>query len=126
MNVLNLRDKTIIEAISEHCQSIDDRLVRFSIDRNVFVEDTALREMVLFPLLQIGELANHLSDDFTKEHTEIPWRSVVGLRNVVVHKYGALDADWVWDTVTNDLPQLKECCDSALSSASSQEETSLQ
>lgn len=114
MSVLNIRDITILEAISEHCQSIDERRVRFSIDKNVFAKDSALREMVLFPLLQIGELANHLSEDFTNAHDEIPWRAVVGLRNVVVHKYGTLDADWVWDTIMNDLPLLKECCDNAL------------
>ena len=87
MSALNPRDITILEAIVGHCQSIEDRKNRFSINKKVFEEDAALREMVLFPLLQIGELANHLSEDFTNSHPEIPWRSVVGLRNIVVHKF---------------------------------------
>ncbi|MBQ9068221.1 MAG: DUF86 domain-containing protein [Eggerthellaceae bacterium] len=114
MRELSVRDQTILEAIVEHCQSIANRLERFDIDKDVFTADAALREMLLFPLLQIGELANRLSEGFTQTHDEIPWRSVVGLRNVVVHKYNALDSDWVWDTITNDLPPLNNCCELAL------------
>ena len=57
-------------------------------------------------LLQIGELANHLTQDFTAAHTQIPWRRIIGLRNVVVHGYGQLDTEAVWATVTDDIPEL--------------------
>ena len=121
MSAPSPRDRTILEALVENCQSIDDRLVRFSIDKDVFRDDSALREMVLFPLLQIGELANHLSIDFTSSQSEIPWHSVVGLRKIVVNKYGTLDSDWVWDTLTNDLQPLEDCCSSALAENPAQE-----
>ena len=61
-------------------------------------------------LLQIGELANHLSDEFKKNNAGIPWRNIIGLRNVVVHGYGHLDADTVWATLQEDIPKLHEYC----------------
>jgi uncharacterized protein with HEPN domain len=60
-------------------------------------------------LLQIGELANHLSDDFMDRHNDIPWKEVVGLRNRVVHGYGLLKKI-VWETVNNDVPVLYAQC----------------
>ena len=31
-------------------------------------------------------------------------------KNVVAHKYGAFDFDILWETVTSDIPALKEFC----------------
>ena len=61
-------------------------------------------------LLQIGELARHLTADFTFVHSDIPWKNVIGLRNVVVHGYGQLDMEVVWATVTDDIPDLYYKC----------------
>jgi len=57
-------------------------------------------------LLQIGELAHHLTTEFTVKNSVIPWKSIIGLRNVVVHGYGQLDAETVWATLTDDVPEL--------------------
>lgn len=39
-------------------------------------------------------------------HPEIPWREIVGMRNVVVHDYADVDLALVWKTVHEDLPGL--------------------
>ena len=61
-------------------------------------------------LLQIGELAHHLTTEFTATHADIPWRNIIGLRNIVVHGYGQLDAETVWATLTDDIPELYQKC----------------
>ncbi|MCH5207101.1 MAG: DUF86 domain-containing protein [Oscillospiraceae bacterium] len=33
-----------------------------------------------------------------------------GLRNVVAHEYGSIDSESLWETVTEDIPQLYEFC----------------
>ncbi|WP_370867115.1 DUF86 domain-containing protein [Anaerotruncus sp. DFI.9.16] len=38
-------------------------------------------------ILQIGELARHLSDDFQQTHHTVPWQGIRGLRNIVAHAY---------------------------------------
>jgi uncharacterized protein with HEPN domain len=35
----------------------------------------------------IGEAANHISEKFQEEHLEIPWRNIVGQRNVLFQEY---------------------------------------
>ena len=64
MSELSERDRTIIESIIGYCDSIASRLERYGIDEEVFTRNDDYREMVLFPLLQIGESANHLSAGF--------------------------------------------------------------
>lgn len=44
----------------------------------------------------------------------IPWESIVGFRNLVVHEYFRMDLDVVWDIVANDLPTLKLQIEKAL------------
>jgi uncharacterized protein with HEPN domain len=61
-------------------------------------------------LLQIGELARHLTVEFTADHADIPWKNIIGLRNVVVHGYGQLDMETVWSTMMDDLPELYQKC----------------
>ncbi|MGH8884225.1 MAG: HepT-like ribonuclease domain-containing protein [Egibacteraceae bacterium] len=58
----------------------------------------------------MGEAAKHLSEDVIRRAPEIPWRRIVGFRNVVVHEYWDRDPDIIANTVDEHLPQL----DSAL------------
>jgi uncharacterized protein with HEPN domain len=39
---------------------------------------------------------------------KVLWRRVIGLRNVVVHEYFAVDVEIVWTVVRRSLPELKE------------------
>ncbi|MFO8154927.1 MAG: HepT-like ribonuclease domain-containing protein, partial [Thiohalospira sp.] len=46
------------------------------------------------------------SEETRKEHDNIPWRSVVAMRNRLIHGYFDIDKDVVWNTLVNDLPPL--------------------
>ena len=54
----------------------------------------------------IGEAAAHITDDTRERSPEIPWISIVGMRNRLIHAYFDVDLDRVWDTVIDDLPPL--------------------
>lgn len=56
----------------------------------------------------IGEAAARLSDDALARWDDVPWAAIVGMRNRLVHEYGAVDADEVYRTVVVDLPELLE------------------
>ena len=55
----------------------------------------------------IGEAANMLTFEFRELHTEVNWRPIVGMRNVLVHDYIHISKDMLWETVTRDIPELK-------------------
>ncbi|MCK6624231.1 MAG: DUF86 domain-containing protein [Anaerolineae bacterium] len=54
----------------------------------------------------IGEAAATVSKESRLQAPQIPWASIVGMRNRLVHAYFDIDLDRVWDTVTADLPPL--------------------
>lgn len=57
----------------------------------------------------IGEAAASLSrkyPDFCEKHPEIPFRMIIGMRNILIHDYGAIDWMLVWDTIQQDIPPL--------------------
>jgi uncharacterized protein with HEPN domain len=56
----------------------------------------------------VGEAARHISLDFQQAHPEIPWRSITGLRNILIHEYGEIKQERVWGVVSDDLPILLE------------------
>ena len=55
----------------------------------------------------LGEAASRISEDLRKQHPEIPWGQMIGLRNNLVHGYFGIKSDLVWAVVERDLPPLK-------------------
>ncbi len=48
-----------------------------------------------------------MPEPFRKEHPQIEWRKIAGLRNRIVHDYFGLDLEIVWQIVQSDIPALK-------------------
>lgn len=79
--------------------------------KDISVDELRINEILLdsmlFRLIQIQENSRKLSDNFKMKHTEIPWKDISGLRNRIVHDYGSVDLSVVFDTLTKDIPWLK-------------------
>lgn len=54
----------------------------------------------------IGEAARRVSNDFAAAHSEIPWRQIIGQRNILAHEYGQIDHELLFRTATEDIPGL--------------------
>ena len=44
----------------------------------------------------IGESAKHVSPKLREQHPEIPWREIIGQRNILAHEYGQIDHDLLY------------------------------
>jgi len=56
----------------------------------------------------IGEAAGRVSALFRNAHPEIPWRQIIGQRNVLIHEYGEIKQERIWKVVRENVPQLIE------------------
>ncbi|MEJ5946439.1 HepT-like ribonuclease domain-containing protein [Pseudokineococcus basanitobsidens] len=63
-------------------------------------------DAILRNLAVIGEAVRALPADLKREHPGIPWASIAGLRNVVVHEYFRVDTSMIRDVVDNQLVPL--------------------
>ncbi|BCZ92469.1 DUF86 domain-containing protein [Thermus thermophilus] len=73
-----------------------------------FAQDDRTVDAVVRNLEVIGEAARQIPSEVRERYPEVPWRRVIGLRNVVVHEYFAVDVEIVWTVVRQSLPELKE------------------
>ncbi len=71
-----------------------------------FLADVEKQYAVTRALEIIGEAARNISLQFQQDHPEVPWREMVGMRNVVIHAYFGVDETVIWRTVQEDLPDL--------------------
>jgi uncharacterized protein with HEPN domain len=72
-----------------------------------FQADSKTVDAVIRQLTIIGEAAGHIPEETTAGAPDVPWRSIRGLRNVVVHEYFGVDMRILWRTVTKNLPALR-------------------
>ncbi|MDR2934969.1 MAG: DUF86 domain-containing protein [Candidatus Adiutrix sp.] len=100
-----VKDAALVTKIIAHI----DRIQSYAGDmgKDGFLADSKLLEACVFNLLQMGELACRLTDEFRNTHPEIPWTKIRGLRHKIVHDYEGVDLEIIWDIVNNDLAHLR-------------------
>lgn len=80
-----------------------------------FEGDDLVVDAVIRNLEVIGEAARHLPEKLRREHPDIPWKRMIGLRNIMIHAYFGVDRSIVWKIVTENLPEAKGALESLLS-----------
>ena len=78
-----------------------------SVTLDDFMANRQLQEACIFNVLQVGELAARIIElGLDREHPQIMWRQMRGMRNRIVHDYDGIRLGIVWDTIQNDFPDL--------------------
>ncbi len=67
-----------------------------------------LLDSMMFRMIQISENAKKLSDFYKQQNGNIPWNALYGFRNRIVHDYGNVDLNIIYETLKNDIPELLE------------------
>lgn len=73
-----------------------------------FEEDIGIQDKILRRLEIIGEAATKLSSEFIKKYSKIPWKQMIGLRNIIIHEYSSVNLEEIWRIVTVDLSETKK------------------
>jgi uncharacterized protein with HEPN domain len=55
----------------------------------------------------MGEAAKKVPAEFRKKHPGVAWKEMTGMRDKLIHDYAGVDANVVWKTIKEDLPELK-------------------
>ena len=71
-----------------------------------FLGEVSLQDQVARRFEIIGEAARQVSDETKETLPKIPWREIIGLRNILIHDYGEVNYARIWDTIQEDLPGL--------------------
>jgi len=78
------------------------------VSREQFLELREKQDAVMRALEVLGEAAGRLSQEGRDALPDVRWRRLVGMRNILIHRYDNVDLDIVYDTVMDNLPKLIE------------------
>jgi uncharacterized protein with HEPN domain len=104
---MNNRDDSIyLQHILEAIEQIEEYVS--DINYESFRGTKLLQDGVIRQLEIIGEASKQLSQISRDKTPRVPWRSIAGMRDKLIHQYFGVDIDAVWSTVIDDLPELKK------------------
>ncbi|MBQ3415658.1 MAG: DUF86 domain-containing protein [Clostridia bacterium] len=112
------RKTTILLHIQKYCKEIEENLNFFGSNFNTFETNNIFRDSISMKIFQIGELAKEL-DKVDKEYinetkSNIPWQSIIRMRERFAHHYGEMDLKMIFNTAINDIPVLKNLLEKEL------------
>lgn len=87
------------------------RLIRSYVEGRTceeFLEDVGLQDKVARRFEIIGEAAGRVSGETRKRLPSVPWKAIIGLRNILIHDYGAVNYEKLWSVISDELPRLIE------------------
>ncbi len=112
------RKTTILLHIQKYCKEIEENMKFFGSNFNTFETNNIFRDSISMKIFQIGELAKELDkvdkDYINETKNNIPWQSIIRMRERFAHHYGEMDLKMIFNTAVNDIPVLKDLLEKEL------------
>ncbi len=93
--------RDILDAIDKIEKFVED------MDYEKFSRDDKTKFAVVRALEIIGEAVKNISNELKERHPNIPWKTIAGMRDKLIHAYFGVDWEVVWLTVDKDIPKIK-------------------
>ena len=72
-----------------------------------FLNSKQLQDSVIRRIEIIGEAIKNIPNDIKENYSQIPWKEITGMRDILIHQYFGVDLDLTWQVIEKDLPRLK-------------------
>ena len=70
----------------------------------------------------IGEASSAIDRAWREAHPSVDWAAIIGMRQILVHRYWRVDLDVVWATIANDIPPLRDQVEQLLEQVGEEDE----
>jgi uncharacterized protein with HEPN domain len=75
--------------------------------KKAFFAARIIQDAVIRNLEIIGEATKKISQGIRDQYSDIPWREMAGMRDVLIHEYFGVDLNIIWNVVESELPKIK-------------------
>lgn len=98
--------KMFIEDILESIEKIESYIKGLNFEE--FTSKGIVVDAVVRNLEMISEASRNLPDKIQGQNSKIPWKKMIGLRNIATHTYFGIDLGIIWEIITKNLPETKK------------------
>jgi len=72
------------------------------------LEEDLQREFALQRAFEvIGEATKQLDPSLRERYPDVPWDDMAGMRDVIIHKYFAVELEVVWNAIHDRFPEIR-------------------
>ena len=107
MRFMSDKDRGNFMAILDSIEKISEYVEGINCGEDLYSKPMVF-DAVLMNFINIGEMALRISDETKDKNSGIPWKDIVGLRNIVAHDYLGIDAEEIWQIIEDDLRPLSQ------------------
>jgi len=103
----------------DRLRDIIERVTRINFSENMLIaaEENADRDVantafdaILYDLVVIGEAVKTFDDEIKSRHPQIPWKEIMGMRDILAHQYFRVNISLVRTTIDTPLKNLRLAC----------------
>lgn len=98
--------ETFIEHILECLERIEEYTE--GITKEDFINSVQLQDAVIRRIEIIGEAVKNLPMETKNKYSNIPWKEIAGMRDVLIHGYFGVDLELTWNVVEKEVQKLKD------------------
>lgn len=74
---------------------------------DAFSKDTKTIFAVIRALEIVGEAVKRIPENIREQYPQISWKAIAGMRDKLIHGYGNVNLNLVWETTTKKIPKTK-------------------
>jgi len=113
-------DIKYIARINKYCHEVLAFVEGYDFEQ--FLDDLKTNRASAATVEQIGETAKKIGIDLKSGYNHIPWRKIMGIRDVIARDYEGINWETVWQVIKGNIPELLTYTQEILNDINQQEE----